>query len=237
MSLKISKTANNIIKIVGWIVVIILIVLMAKILIWERGYYSNKSAERRATAPAVITEIKPQKITEIAAAIDPSEIQPGENELNNHQVAADEPRYLDIPRLELQKVIVQGTTVNVHVLQVPDNIYETAWYSGSARPGKGGYIIISGLASGNSGAAGAFANLDSLESGDEITLTTGAGEQYHYAVRSTSIIEESNAKEQLIAAQQTIDDKETLVLVTNLKPSNAENYSSVAIVRAVRQDN
>ena len=122
MSLKISKTANNIIKIVGWIVVIILIVLMAKILIWERGYYSNKSAERRATAPAVITEI--------AAAIDPSEIQPGENELNNHQVAADEPRYLDIPRLELQKVIVQGTTVNVHVLQVPDNIYETAWYSG-----------------------------------------------------------------------------------------------------------
>lgn len=229
MSLKISKTANNIIKIVGWIVVIILIVLMAKILIWERGYYSNKSAERRATAPAVITEI--------AAAIDPSEIQPGENELNNHQVAADEPRYLDIPRLELQKVIVQGTTVNVHVLQVPDNIYETAWYSGSARPGKGGYIIISGLASGNSGAAGAFANLDSLESGDEITLTTGAGEQYHYTVRSTSIIEESNAKEQLIAAQQTIDDKETLVLVTNLKPSNAENYSSVAIVRAVRQDN
>ena len=229
MSLKISKTANNIIKIVGWIVVIILIVLMAKILIWERGYYSNKSAERRATAPAVITEI--------AAAIDPSEIQPGENELNNHQVAADEPRYLDIPRLELQKVIVQGTTVNVHVLQVPDNIYETAWYSGSARPGKGGYIIISGLASGNSGAAGAFANLDSLESGDEITLTTGAGEQYHYAVRSTSIIEESNAKEQLIAAQQTIEDKETLVLVTNLKPSNAENYSSVAIVRAVRQDN
>ena len=229
MSLKISKTANNIIKIVGWIVVIILIVLMAKILIWERGYYSNKSAERRATAPAVITEI--------AAAIDPSEIQPGENELNNHQVAADEPRYLDIPRLELRKVIVQGTTVNVHVLQVPDNIYETAWYSGSARPGKGGYIIISGLASGNSGAAGAFANLDSLESGDEITLTTGAGEQYHYTVRSTSIIEESNAKEQLIAAQQTIDDKETLVLVTNLKPSNAENYSSVAIVRAVRQDN
>ncbi|MBQ1372751.1 class F sortase [Candidatus Saccharibacteria bacterium] len=229
MSLKISKTANNIIKIVGWIVVIILIVLMAKILIWERGYYSSKSAERRATAPAVITEI--------AAAIDPSEIQPGENELNNHQVAADEPRYLDIPRLELQKVIVQGTTVNVHVLQVPDNIYETAWYSGSARPGKGGYIIISGLASGNSGAAGAFANLDSLESGDEITLTTGSGEQYHYAVRSTSIIEESNAKEQLIAAQQTIEDKETLVLVTNLKPSNAENYSSVAIVRAVRQDN
>ena len=229
MSLKISKTANNIIKIVGWIVVIILIVLMAKILIWERGYYSSKSAERRATAPAVITEI--------AAAIDPSEIQPGENELNNHQVAADEPRYLDIPRLELQKVIVQGTTVNVHVLQVPDNIYETAWYSGSARPGKGGYIIISGLASGDSGAAGAFANLDSLESGDEITLTTGSGEQYHYAVRSTSIIEESNAKEQLIAAQQTIDDKETLVLVTNLKPSNAENYSSVAIVRAVRQDN
>ncbi|MBR0482993.1 class F sortase [Candidatus Saccharibacteria bacterium] len=228
MSLKISKTANNIIKIVGWIVVIILIVLMAKILIWERGYYSNKSAERRATAPAVITEI--------AAAIDPSEIQPGEDELNNHQVAADEPRYLDIPRLELQKVIVQGTTVNVHVLQVPDNIYETAWYSGSARPGKGGYIIISGLASGNSGAAGAFANLDSLESGDEITLTTGAGEQYHYAVRSTSIIEESNAKEQLIAAQQTIEDKETLVLVTNLKPSNAENYSSVAIVRAVRKD-
>lgn len=229
MSLKISKTANNIIKIVGWIVVIILIVLMAKILIWERGYYSSKSAERRATAPAVITEI--------AAAIDPSEIQPGENELNNHQVAADEPRYLDIPRLELQKVIVQGTTVNVHVLQVPDNIYETAWYSGSARPGKGGYIIISGLASGDSGAAGAFANLDSLESGDEITLTTGSGEQYHYAVRSTSIIEESNAKEQLIAAQQTIEDKETLVLVTNLKPSNAENYSSVAIVRAVRQDN
>ena len=113
---------------------------MGKVYFWEKQYYANKTKEPRSTAPAVITEI--------ASAINPSEIKPSKEDVEAHQVAADEPRYLSIPRLELENAIVNGTSVNVHVLQVPDNIYEVAWYSGSSRPGTGGYIIISGLDSG-----------------------------------------------------------------------------------------
>ena len=224
MSLKISKTTSNILKIAGWIVVIILVILMGKVYFWEKQYYANKTKEPRSTAPAVITEM--------ASAINPSEIKPSKEDVEAHQVAADEPRYLSIPRLELENAIVNGTSVNVHVLQVPDNIYEVAWYSGSSRPGTGGYIIISGLDSGASGKAGAFANLDSLESGNEIKLTTGSGEEYVYEVKTVSIVDNSDAEQELIDVQKQIDGKETLVLITNLKTDGSAKYNSIAMVQA-----
>lgn len=227
MSLKINKTANNIIKVVGWIVVLIIIILMTKILIWEHNYYDSKSRERRATAPAVITEI--------ASAIKPSEIQPSQHEIDAHQVAADEPRYLSIPRLGLDQLIIAGTSVNAHVLQVPDNIYETAWYAGSSRPGTGSYIVISGLAMGDSGQKGAFSDLDSLEQGDTIKIITGSGDSFTYVVQIVSITDSSNAEQQLIEVQKPIDDKETLVLVTGLKSSAAATYESIAMVQATLQ--
>ena len=82
MSLKISKTTSNILKIAGWIVVIILVILMGKVYFWEKQYYANKTKEPRSTAPAVITEI--------ASAINPSEIKPSKEDVEAHQVAADE---------------------------------------------------------------------------------------------------------------------------------------------------
>ncbi len=227
MSLKISNKASNILKVIGWLAVLIVFVLLAKIFIWERGYYANKTKELRTPATAVITEI--------ASAINPSETAPTEEEINQHQVSADEPRYLTIERLDLRKVIVEKTSVNAHVLQVPSNIHEVAWYSGSARPGTGGYIIVSGLASSDSGAAGAFANLDSLEKDNEIKIITGSDEEYIYNVYSVSLVDKSNAKEKLTQVQNTIDGKETLVLVTNIKSAGSSKYDSVAIVQAIKK--
>ena len=227
MSLKISKKASNVLKVIGWLAVLTLFVLLAKIYVWEKGYYANKTKELRTPATAVITEI--------ASAINPSEIAPTAQEVDQHQVSADEPRYLTIERLELTKVIIEKTSVNQHILQVPSNIHEVAWYSGSARPGTGGYIVISGLASGDSGAAGAFANLDSLEKDNEIKITTGSDEEYIYNVYSVSLVDKSNAKEKLTQVQNTIDGKETLVLVTNIKSVGSAKYDSVAIVQAVKK--
>ncbi len=224
MSLKISKTASNIFKIIGWLAVLIVVVLMAKVFFWEKSYYANKTNERRNEATAVITEI--------ASAINPSETEPTQEEIDQHQVAADEPRYLYIPRLDLNKIIIERTSVNAHVLQVPSNIHEVAWYSGSARPGTGAYIIISGLDSGDSGKKGVFANLDSLEKGNEISIETGSGEKYNYEVYGVGLVDKSNAKEELTKVQKTIDGKETLILVTNIKSENGSKYESVAIVQA-----
>lgn len=228
MSLKISKTANNILKIVGWLAVLIVIVLLAKIYIWERGYYANKTKEARSVAPAVITQV--------AKAINPSEIKPTDQDVADFQVSADEPRYLTIARLELDKVIITGTSVNNNVLQSPENIYEVAWYSGSARPGTNGYSIITGLADSPSGKAGIFANLDSLEAGDEIQIENGAGEKYTYEVKLINIYDENSIEQGLVAAQQKVDNKETLILVTNIKGDQSAKYNSVAIVRATKKD-
>ena len=221
MALKINRKLQNILRIIGWAVLAVLIVCMAKIFIWERNYYNTKSGEPRSRADVVITQL--------AEASNPSEDVP---DLSAHQVEATKPRYLSIERLDI-KSRVKESTVNSEVLAVPQNIYDVMWSAGSSKPSQGGVILMSGLSRGET-KQGAFANLDSLEKGDKIEIELGNGSKYTYKVSEIRIVDAYDAEHELPSIQRRIDDKETLSLVTAIEKSDAEtDYTSIVIVRAV----
>lgn len=223
MGLKIDRRASKITKIVGIIFLIILASCLLKILIWEHSYYQNKGAETRNPQQAVITEL--------ADAKDPSEVEPTAGEIAKHQTYTTTPRYLEIPRLEL-KARVKSSNVTEYVMPVPDNIFDVSWYSGSGNPGQGGNILISGISQGTT-KPGAFANLDSLEQGDVISLQRGDDERFDYEVKEILIIDKDEAKNKLPIAQKRIDDKETLALISARRADESSTeFNSIIIIRA-----
>ncbi len=220
MALKINRKLQITFKVIGWVLGIILAICMIKILLWERNYYNTKSAETRARSDVVITQL--------AEAIAPSEDEP---DLDSYQVEATKPRYLIIDRLDL-KTRIKESTVNSETLAVPQNIYDAMWAAGSSKPGQNGVILMTGLARGEH-KIGAFANLDSLEVGDEISIETGGGAKYTYVVAEIRIIDAYDAETELPSIQQRIDDKESLSLLTAKEINDDQSdYTSIVIVRA-----
>lgn len=225
MALKINRNLQKIIRIVGWVLLIALIIGMVKTYAWERNYYNTKSAETRAKADVVITEIQ---------AMDyPSEEAISAEDLDQYQVEASEPRYLYIDRLEV-KARIKKSTVNSNILPVPQNLHDSMWYAGSSKPGQNGVVLISGLTKGCT-EKGLFANLDSLEKDNKIVVELGNGEKYTYSVKEINIIDGSEAVAKLPNIQRRIDDKETLSLVTATKNNDLDDaYSSIVMIRATK---
>ncbi len=226
MALKINRNLQRILKIAGWALLIGLIICMVKTLIWEHNYYGTKSAEPRAKADTVVTGLSP--------SANPSEIPFTDQQMAEYQVESTKPRYLDIERLDLH-ARVKSSIVNSAVLPVPENIYDVMWYAGSGKPGENSTVLISGIIEGPT-KPGAFANLDSLEKGDKISIELGNGNKINYTVVETMIIDSNEAENKLPSIQRRIDDKETLSLITAKKATDGnDSYNSIYVVRATKE--
>ena len=226
MGLKIDRKAQKITKAIGLVVLAIILICLIKITFWEREYYQSKSSETRNPEQSVITRVEDP--------VAPSEIAPSDVDIKKHQTAATAPRYLEIERLELKSRIVESN-VNEHILPLPSNIYDIAWYSGSSRPGYGGNIFMAGISTGLSG-NGALKNLDSLEKGDIIKIERGDGTKLSYEVQIVKIVDHDAAEKELPEAQKRIDDKETLALITSRRvTTNNEESRTIVIVRATKK--
>ena len=222
MALKINRTVSRIGQILGWALVAIIAVLLIKTYVWEKNYYATKTNETRAKADVVITEIE--------TILSPSEFEPSEDEIKEYQVEANNPRYLDIPRLDIH-ARVRHSAVDNNKLPLPNDVYDVAWFAGSSAPGQGGNVLISGLYKGRT-KDGVFKNLDSLEKGDEITIERGDGEKFTYEVRELQIVDAKDAANELPGVQRRIDDKETLSLVTARTYAEGGEYESIVMLRA-----
>lgn len=105
----------------------------------------------------------------------PDETPIADEELLNYQVAADEPRYLEIPRFNTKaRVFHVGRTAD-NAVDVPKNIHDAAWFDESARlSGDSGVAFMLGHVSGVDD-PGIFFDLYKLETGDEIVVEMGDG--------------------------------------------------------------
>ena len=226
MSLRIHKGFGLVARIIGWAIVAILAICLIKVFVWEKDYYATKSLDIRKTSDPVVTELE--------SALNPSEEKPTAQEIADHQVEPGDPRYLSIPRLGISNARIFGSDVDNHTLQVPDNIFDTMWFSGSSRPGAHGYIMISGLSAGRS-QPGLFANLDSLEKGDKIRIEVGGGAKYTYQVVEINIVDAETAKTVLPEMQHPYNSLETLSLVTGIQATEEgdTSYNSIAMIRAI----
>lgn len=137
--------------------------------------------------------------------------------INEYEVPANQPRYISIPVLGIDKARVQkvGLTKE-NMLDTPKNISDTAWYDKSALPGQGyGSVLIDGH-NGGITRDGVFAKLGNLKNGDQIVVERGDSQKVIYAVteNKTESLKEANASgmKRLMTPFET--GKEGLGLIT-----------------------
>jgi hypothetical protein len=105
---------------------------------------------------------------------------------------AGEPRLLTIPT---QQVRAEVVPVDVHggVLDVPENIHQLGWWSGSALAGgTEGTTVIDGHVDSAVAGKGALYRLGDLRSGDPLLIDT-AGRQLRYTVVARQVISKHGA--------------------------------------------
>jgi LPXTG-site transpeptidase (sortase) family protein len=155
--------------------VVATVVFVAGIYVVVDGYRANK-------------QVKVQ-LQQVSAAVDsggavpegfPSETSPTES-IENYQVAADMPRFLEIPSLGIKSRVIRMGVTPEGAIQAPSNVFDSGWYDGSSKPGEAGASFVDGHVSGFT-QPGVFKNIKSLNSGDLISVEMGNATKYQYKV-------------------------------------------------------
>jgi sortase (surface protein transpeptidase) len=113
----------------------------------------------------------------------PTETPVPDSVVRTYSVAPDLPRYISIPKIKngRSRVLPMGLDAE-GLLKTPRNVWDTAWYDGSSKPGdKIGAALIMGHVSGPTN-GGVFYNLYRVTDGDEINVTMGDGTVLTYTV-------------------------------------------------------
>lgn len=109
------------------------------------------------------------------------ETQVAPSAIDSYSVAADLPRVLSIDSLKIKARILPMSVNADGAMQAPVNIFDSGWYSASAKPGIPGATLIDAHASGAT-RQGLFAYLDTLKIGETLSLERGDGQKFNYAV-------------------------------------------------------
>ena len=218
MGLKINRKAEIISKVVFFTLLGAIILVLAKIYIWEIAYYQNKTVETRTGEQAVITGISDPDL--------PDETRPSEKEIKNHKVANTAPRYIEIGD---DKSRVINVAADNNQMPLPDNVFDINWYSNTGKPGQGKAIIMSGIVEG-AAQKGAFSGLLEAQKGETITIETGDGKKYDYTIANTAKIDREETKYSLPELQAGKHDKETLILLSLTKSSPESTVLDTAII-------
>ena len=121
-----------------------------------------------------------------SSATAPSTTKPAGSSLSQYVVAPDLPRYLKIPKLGVYARVLQVGVTKTGALGTPNNVYDTAWYTGSAKPGQPGAALIDGHVSSWT-SHGVFYGIKTLVAGDAIQIVRGDGAILNYQVVKTQV--------------------------------------------------
>ena len=112
--------------------------------------------------------------------------KPVNNDLDQYQVASDQPRAIYINKINVAaKILPMGVNADSS-LQAPVNAYDAGWYTSSAKPGQDGAILIDGHASETGTHYGLFGYLVDIVVGDEVIIERGDGVKFTYIVKNIS---------------------------------------------------
>ncbi len=230
MSLEVKKSIKKYIpKIIMWVLGIILLLCIIKIALWEEKYYREKEGSERAK-PELVGDVEYSE--EII-----SEEKVTEKQIVEYTVPADEPRYLYIDKLGINRARIMSVGVNSKgQMQTPRSIYDAAWYNKSAKPGKGRTAILNGH-SGVGSSKGIFNNLKTLTAGDEIRIEMGDGSVYIYRVYDNFEVKLSEANQKMSMLQTSpVDGVESISIITCTGDYslNQKTYLSRQFLRATR---
>lgn len=100
-----------------------------------------------------------------------------------------DPVYFKIPKLGINAVFQYNGLKSDGTMEIPDNIYDVGWFTGSPRPGEKGSAVITGhvaqIRGGKVTKPGVFSNLSELIPGDWLYVTNGNGKSFTFRVRES----------------------------------------------------
>jgi sortase (surface protein transpeptidase) len=111
----------------------------------------------------------------------PGTAKPSGHTISQYVVAPSLPRYLKIPKLGVDARVLQVGVTASGSIGTPSNVYDTAWYTGSAKPGQAGAMLIDGHVSSWT-THGVFYGIGRLKPGDMMQIVRGDGAVFNYRV-------------------------------------------------------
>jgi len=132
--------------------------------------------------------------------------------VDEYKVAPSRPRYLTIPRLDIHARVQSVGTTAAGAVGAPSNVFDTAWYNASAKPGAPGAVFIDGHVSSWT-TRGIFYELGKLRSGDRLEIERGDGTLFRYHVVRTQVYE-SDKVDMVAALRPVVAGRSGLNLMT-----------------------
>lgn len=223
--MNLEKSRTLISKILLGLILFALTFFFARTAIWEHNYYHEKEGMPRAVAnlvEEVVQEVSEEEVTE--------------QQRREHTVAADEPRYLSIPKLGVKNARVLKMGINKSgELDTPYGIFDIGWYGQSSKPGTGGVLVMDGH-NGGPNVEGVLKHLNTLYAGDEIIIERGDGQIFTYKVADNQEVPLSEADDYMTKAfQSPAPGHESLTLISCIGEWSQvqQTYLSRQFTRAV----
>jgi LPXTG-site transpeptidase (sortase) family protein len=160
----------------------------------------------------------------------PSTDKPSAKAISQYIVAPDAPRYLKIPKLGVNARVLQVGTNKDGSLGTPSNVFDTAWYNASAKPGQPGATLIDGHVSSWT-SHGVFYGLKNLKPGDTMQVVRGDGSVFNYKVVKTQVYKDNNV-DMRAAITPVVQGTPGLNLITctgQVKPGTSEFNERVIV--------
>ncbi len=160
----------------------------------------------------------------------PSATKPSSQAVSQYVVAPDLPRYIKIPKLSAYGRVMQVGVNSSGTLGAPSNVFDAAWYTGSAKPGQPGATLIDGHVSSWT-THGIFYGIKDLVAGDTIQIVRGDGAVLNYQVIKT-LTYNANHVDMNAAMTPVTPGKSGLNLITctgTVKPGTSQ-YTQRVIV-------
>lgn len=160
-----------------------------------------------------LEKITTGKSINASSSIDESSPKPSREDIYNYQRANDKPK-----RIEIQKIGVLAKVLDVGIdregqIDVPVNLYDVGWYTGSSNPHEshGSAIIVGHI--GGLYLPGVFDKLKELKSDDEISVVMGDNSIINYSVKEKNLLD---ASEMNMSSYLSYDIKKPakLILIT-----------------------
>ncbi|MGH7241590.1 MAG: class F sortase [Candidatus Saccharimonadales bacterium] len=148
------------------------------------GFHTNNVAQ--AEVAKVNKKISRSASTTTGGGTTPPSTAPVSGQtLASYTVAPDEARYIRIPKLKVFARVLKVGVTSSGALAVPTNVFDTARYDASAKPGQPGATLIDGHVSSWT-TNGVFYGIKNLAAGDAIEIERGDGTKLEYTVVKTT---------------------------------------------------
>ncbi len=192
------------------------IIKIGLLLILFTGAGSYYLLENQKSLPSEIDDIV-QTVTKQTANPKVDESKISKKQTREHIVPAQNPRYLSLPRLGIDKarILSVGKKPN-NEIDTPAGIFDVGWFNQSAKPGQTSIkpIFLDGH-NGGPNVNGIFKKLPNIGIGEIVTIERGDGKIFNYKITENYVVYLDKFSRNDMTKLMTADPKkETLVMVT-----------------------